>query len=772
MTNDYLRDLDDWDEQSQQILLSLANENAFISFEELQKGVFGKERDSFEKLKIDRKIKRGETHRGLTNVHPFVTQYRDNLDSNQIDHRYFVDASKTTHNNVSIITDVDTDNQALEIIKKEFYIDNNLNGKKDTGEYVFHLIIFQSRDGNKISEAYKASAEPNSNEIVLYLEQGHDVFSSQKIYAKVGEGVSKKVLSTENVYKNTLWEVLNEHLKFNDKDLIFELLEKGQIEGNVIVFSFLKAINTTLQVLYAPAFAIGWLIEKIGEGLDLLKLPTTIWDVNGEDYFFEKDKLLEKLTISTEKVNQLQQKILDDKTYQFFLPDMVELILDGMLNKLKSTVANYNKWVTNKVTEISEAMAKNPEMQNELLQDIALLCGIWDGIVDTFSSVIIFIGQVAQSVFKAAVNSDELLETIDNVFDFLTSGKVWESISAFFIKMKDELFKINLADIDLVKTSYILGFGIVFIAGFFIPLANIAKVGKLGSLGSKFSEMLTEVGKVLKTFPEAMKSKMAIQQINRMLDVFYSSEKTTIYAEKIANEIKKWLVRNKELIEATWIKVQRVFSKESKYDALYRDITKKFFIQNVEVMSETQFYKLASKIKEAFKIDMLVVDKNSEKFAGLYKKWQDNPIFAVFHEATFKNGRYGIVLEGPAIYFFKGVAKGRFAEEIIVELTAYTMQHELLHLKLWHKMVVEFPEMASLYRKIPRVLDELNVVGEMLKQNSQKVGKWSMEDIQMDVNTINKELKWKPFLKENFGKENIGVKDLENWDLSKHLKNL
>ena len=78
MTNDYLRDLDDWDEQSQQILLSLANENAFISFEELQKGVFGKERDSFEKLKIDRKIKRGETHRGLTNVHPFVTQYRDN----------------------------------------------------------------------------------------------------------------------------------------------------------------------------------------------------------------------------------------------------------------------------------------------------------------------------------------------------------------------------------------------------------------------------------------------------------------------------------------------------------------------------------------------------------------------------------------------------------------------------------------------------------------------------------------------------------------------
>ncbi|PQA93769.1 hypothetical protein B0A70_08245 [Chryseobacterium piscicola] len=28
-----------------------------------------------------------------------------------------------------------------------------------------------------------------------------------------------------------------------------------------------------------------------------------------------------------------------------------------------------------------------------------------------------------------------------------------------------------------------------------------------------------------------------------------------------------------------------------------------------------------------------------------------------------------------------------------------------------------------------RVLDELNVVGEMLKQNAKKVGKWSLEDI-------------------------------------------
>ncbi|MDM1072862.1 hypothetical protein HX001_10225 [Empedobacter brevis] len=545
MTNDYLRDLDDWDEESQQILLSLAKENAFLSFKEMEKGVFGKDSNALDKVTIDRKVKRGETHRGLTNVHPFATQYRNNLDIKQIDHRYFIDASKTTYNNVSVITDVDTENQALEVIKKEFYIDHNLNGVFDAGEYVFHLIIFQSKDGNKVNEAYQASSQPNSNEIVLYLEQGQDVFSSQKMYAKVGEGIWKKVLSKDNVYKNTLWKVLNEYLKFNDKELIFELLEKGQIEGNVIISTFLKGINITLQVLSAPAFAVGWLIEKIGEGLDLLKLPSTIWDVNGDGYFFEKDKLLQKLTISTEKINQLQQTILEDKAYQAFLPNMIELILDGMMNKLRNTVTNYNKWVTNKVTEISEAMIKNPEIQNELLHDIALLCGIWDGIVDTFSSAVLFTGQVAQSAFKAATNIDELLETIDNIFDFLTSGKVWESISSFFIKMREELSDIDLADIDLVKASYILGFGIVFIAGFFIPLTALGKVGKIGSLGAKFSEMLTEVGKVVRTFPEAMKSKTVVQQINRLLDVFSSSEKTRNHAQEIAQAIKKWLVKNK-----------------------------------------------------------------------------------------------------------------------------------------------------------------------------------------------------------------------------------
>ncbi|MEG0984623.1 hypothetical protein [Algoriella sp.] len=53
MTNDYLKDLDDWDEQSQQILLSLAKNDEFISFEELEKGILRKAKNQLNSIKTN-----------------------------------------------------------------------------------------------------------------------------------------------------------------------------------------------------------------------------------------------------------------------------------------------------------------------------------------------------------------------------------------------------------------------------------------------------------------------------------------------------------------------------------------------------------------------------------------------------------------------------------------------------------------------------------------------------------------------------------------------
>lgn len=111
-----------------------------------------------------------------------------------------------------------------------------------------------------------------------------------------------------------------------------------------------------------------------------------------------------------------------------------------------------------------------------------------------------------------------------------------------------------------------------------------------------------------------------------------------------------------------------------------------------------------------------------------------------------------------------------------IELTAYTLQHELIHLKLWYKMTKEFPELVGLYRKIPRWLDEANVIGEILKQNAQKIGKWESDDIMNDLNKLNENLNfypsWRKSIKDILGKEQLELKDFENWDLSKFLEKL
>ena len=89
-------------------------------------------------------------------------------------------------------------------------------------------------------------------------------------------------------------------------------------------------------------------------------------------------------------------------------------------------------------------------------------------------------------------------------------------------------------------------------------------------------------------------------------------------------------------------------------------------------------------------------------------------------------------------------------------------------------MTKEFPELIGLYRKIPRWLDEANVIGEILQQNSQKVGKWDMVDIMNDLNKLNENLRyypnWRKSIKEILGKEQLELKDFENWSLSEILE--
>lgn len=201
---------------------------------------------------------------------------------------------------------------------------------------------------------------------------------------------------------------------------------------------------------------------------------------------------------------------------------------------------------------------------------------------------------------------------------------------------------------------------------------------------------------------------------------------------------------------------------------LERDIAK-FTIENKgKNITAKQFNKVAKRIFKAHGVKLHLVESGK-----LFDLWKSNPIFATFHHSKFKNRRYEIVLDGPAIYFFKGIDNiGRK-----FEMSSYTLQHELFHLEFWFKMNKKYPKLAELYNRIPNVLHELDVIGNFVKQNRIDITtKWDLENILYDIDTLNENIQRFPIWRSNaeklLGKTKFELKDFDNWNLNTHIKKL
>jgi hypothetical protein len=90
----------------------------------------------------------------------------------------------------------------------------------------------------------------------------------------------------------------------------------------------------------------------------------------------------------------------------------------------------------------------------------------------------------------------------------------------------------------------------------------------------------------------------------------------------------------------------------------------------------------------------------------------------------------------------------------VIDITTYTMQHELFHLKLWHKL-----EKIS-GKKIPRRIHEEYVLSEFLKSTE----KWDLADLLNDVEVYNR------FFREGLPKVDLDF--FKKWDLEKELKKI
>ncbi|MFV0572181.1 MAG: hypothetical protein ACK5M1_07105, partial [Xanthomarina gelatinilytica] len=254
----------------------------------------------------------GETVGGLTYVHPLVLKKFFGRTVEKTGRLYFPDGSIFSNSqnarsiDIEIKTDVDTTIKEEDFIVRDFYFDKNKDKIYGSSgdKLAYKLYVFISKDGNKVKEAYEVT-DPNDNEIILFLEDNDGDFLSETVmYGKVAQNLKEKHRNGDFAYSqfygNTnISKSLEKNTEYKlSQDLISKLLENGYIEEEKTIASyFVKAIQYVVELASLPAKAIGWILQKIGEGIDFLSIPDAFWDTESPDYIFNEDNIIKHLTI-------------------------------------------------------------------------------------------------------------------------------------------------------------------------------------------------------------------------------------------------------------------------------------------------------------------------------------------------------------------------------------------------------------------------------------------------------------------------------------------
>lgn len=725
---EYFNGFDDFDEESQQLLLSL--QQSVIPMNNLQSKGYSK----FQDIKMDN-VQLGETIRGMKNVSPLVEIKFNNQTSDEIFGKYFPDATNTQKGYVNVIEDINlTIKNGYKFNAYNYYFDNNQNGIfGDSGDALaFRLLLFVSDDGNKVKECFEV-VKPADDEVILFLESDKDNFSKDVLYGRMSEKVRKQFTDDRgnlksNLFDSEIMKAVKKHANLNQK-VVEELMKKGYIENKSIAEGFFIFLKYVMMGISAPAKALGWTMNKLGEGIDFLKIPDQFWDTEDENYLFQKDKLKENLSISTDKTGLLKNLFTDRKGFNLadLTPQMLDDIILKQIGVAESFVGNYNAYVKNKVEEIFKTL-ENPTMQQQtenLAEKVALICGIWNGLVDFVSSVLKFFGSLLEAPFDVANDFQHTLEMVDNFWDLLKSGTLWDNletaISAGITKMLEYLKSKNANDVNWVRIHYVAGFAISFIGTFFIPIADIAKIGEVGKVGEILAKINEEVGKTISQTSKFVKIKSAeaYQNIGKALEELLEmlakgGQKLDDFVENLWKKIADWFLENKEKVEGIAKKIKDALSKDGKTEEFFRKIDKKFNLAGDEILSSSDIKKLRRLLLETFDVALEFVDQNPALKAKL-KDWTARRVAGSFNK-----------VEG-VMYLRKSV-------------TAYTVQHEMFHMKLWYKMTKEFPELQPLFQKtlgrqpIKELFHEEYVLAEFMKNPS----KWKEADLLNDLENINK----------------------------------
>ncbi|WP_431611523.1 zincin-like metallopeptidase toxin domain-containing protein [Chryseobacterium sp. 'Rf worker isolate 10'] len=674
----------------------------------------------------------GESIRGMNNVSPLATYKFYNQNTSVINNKYYPSAKSFQQGNSSLVIDPKIDKNGFSFYKYEFFSDTNRNDMVNSSEKLaFKLLLFVSTDGNKVKECYEV-VKPAEDEVIFFLETDDDTLSDDVLYGRVSDKIKKTYTdqSSGKIYKTffdgDIMDRINKHANNVSKEIIEELFLKGYIEKKGIKEGFFTFIRYVIMSISAPAKALGWVSNKLGHGIDFLKIPDSIWDTENQDYFFKKDSLIKVLSIPDGKLKIVKELFTNKDGFDFtdISPEIINDIVVNQVSVIEKFIENYNNYVKNEIEDIFKTL-ENPQMQEKttiLSERIALICGIWNGVIDFVSSIFKFLGSLLEAPFDISLDFQHILEMMDNFWNMLKSGTLFTNIKNAVYEgikqMTDYLRSKNSDDMNWVRIYYIAGFTISFIGTFFIPIADIAKVAEVGKLGEVLTKINSEIGKTISQTSKFVKIqtadayKKAGKALEDLLLLFKTGgQKLRDFINNIWKKIADWFLKNKDVIKPRYEEIADLTSKELDWMASRN-------IGNLggNILKETQIRKLRGTLKN--KGLTLIVDGDINSITKLYK-----PV------GGFKTFEDLMLFMKSSIPPKVGMFSAQTGQLILTkECTEIVAFHEMCHLKHFEEVG------AEVYRGYNRLTKEMYVWKQIIAQRS----RWTEAELNDAFNYINR----------------------------------
>ena len=204
-----------------------------------------------------------------------------------------------------------------------------------------------------------------------------------------------------------------------------------------------------------------------------------------------------------------------------------------------------------------------------LTEQIAFLCGLWNGLVDFVAGIFKFLGLLLQAPYDMAENFQDVLEAIDHfreawaVFSFkdffITGMRLYADILVELFQFFTDPNVRDNYNFDVI--AYYSGFGVAFIASFFIPVVNITKVSNV----TKFSKFIPEefVATLNVARTQNLKGFKAMVRLLEDIAEFLSKKGDELYQElkKLLDKLLAWIKKNKKRFENEDVNINKYLKK-------------------------------------------------------------------------------------------------------------------------------------------------------------------------------------------------------------------